>query len=171
VLSNTPAETAEGNRSYYFLDTFNRRDGKWQVVASHSSTVSAGEMGDAERRQIEQELTGMQNERARVFVSRDCSALERILAADFVGVRERGFLNKTEEIAACRENADKITSAANVNLKVNVYTKETAVVTGEVIERVKSTGGEINRQRRFAETYVKRNPAWQMVASQSMAIK
>lgn len=172
VMTNNPPETADADRAYYFLDTFNRRGGKWQVIASHSSIVRAGEIGDAERRQIEQQLIKTENERAQIFLSRDCPALEGILAADFVGVDEKGFLNKAQEIAACKESADKITSAASANVKVNVYTNETAVVTGEAIERGLDAGGrEINRRRRFTSTYVRRNAVWQAVASQSTAIK
>lgn len=171
VMTNNAAAAA-ANRSYYFLDTFNRRDGKWQVVASHSSTVPAAEVGDAERRQIEWELIEIENERAQAFASRDCSALERILATDFVGGSEQGFLNKTEEITACKKSADKITSAANANVKVSVYANDSAVVTGEVIEKGQDKDGrEINRRRRFADTYVRRNAVWQLVASQSTAIR
>jgi ketosteroid isomerase-like protein len=171
VLTNGAAETGE-NRLYYFLDTFNKRGGKWQVIASHSSIIPADEIGDAELRQTERELIKFEIDWAKAVLSRDWSVLERILAPDFVGVDEKGVTNKAQEITGYKESTDKITSAVNENVKVHIYAKDTAVVISEVVKKgLNKDGKEINRRSRRTDTFVRRSGIWQCAASQSMIIK
>src|SRR5215208_4695899 len=62
LLTNDPRQ----NRSFYFLDTFNKTGGKWRVIASSISPTPAAATGGE---QIEQEVLRLENEWARAAVA------------------------------------------------------------------------------------------------------
>lgn len=65
LLTSDPAK----NRSFRFLDTFNKKNGKWQVIATSISPADASTSPATDRRQIEQELTRLENAWAQVGVT------------------------------------------------------------------------------------------------------
>ncbi|MDQ3750167.1 MAG: nuclear transport factor 2 family protein [Acidobacteriota bacterium] len=129
-------------------------------------------LSERQRQEIEQAILKIENEWAQVIVSRDWSALERTLAPDFVGTDDWSVSNKAEEIASYKSSTDKVTSAVNANVKIHVFTKDTAVATGEVLEKGQDKDGkEFTNRWRWTDTYVRRNRIWQCVASQTTLLK
>ncbi len=159
-------------RGYLFTDTFIRRGGRWQLLASHSSRLPTSEISAEERREIERELLKMENEWAQVDVTNDKSVFQRILAPDFVSTSRSGkFLENRQEYVADWEY-EKIKSAANSDMRVHIYSDSTAIVTGiDTTKGADKAGKEWMHQDRFTDTYVKRKGVWQCVAAQVTRIK
>jgi hypothetical protein len=73
------------NRSFQFLDTFNRHDGKWEVIASSfSPTSAAAEVSDKSKQQIEKELRNLDAEAAKAVLEKNEIAITRLFAEDSV---------------------------------------------------------------------------------------
>src|SRR5688572_31247547 len=75
LLTNDP----NLNRSFFFLDTFNKINGKWRVIASSiAPTPAIGAQQDRE------ELLRFESEFAQALVKNDRATFERLVAPDFV---------------------------------------------------------------------------------------
>lgn len=122
--------TNGGNRSYYFLDTFNKRDGKWQVIATHLSQTP---QQTAEN--VEQTIIQMEREWNALIVKKDTDGLARIIADDFVGVENSGrVVGKTQSLNDIKSGGDDVQSETAENLKVRIYA-DAAVVTGTNLKK------------------------------------
>jgi ketosteroid isomerase-like protein len=165
VLMNS-AIVPGGNRSYYFLDTFNRTGGKWQIIATHFSRVS-----EATNETIEQTIMQLERERSNAAVKKDIAALKRIIADDFVGVESSGrIVNKAQTLNAVESSGDDIQSDAPDNIKIRVY-GDTAVVTGQFSTKGKNKEADSNLKLLFTNVWAKRDGHWQVVNHQATQIK
>ena len=165
LLTNDPKQ----NRSYFFLDTFNKIGGKWRVIASNISPVPAA--GGESREQIEELLRRLENEWARAEKTGDRSALGEILSPDFVSTSAEGkTLHRGERIAV--NNAD-VKSSARTELDIRVPSDSLAIVTGvDTTVRLDRGGKETERAERFTDTWSRdASGRWQCVASHASAIK
>jgi ketosteroid isomerase-like protein len=107
-----------------------------------------------------------------MFVTRNFSALERMLADDYVGSDVDSRRGKAEEIAGYKQITDKVASAAIENVKTHIFTKDAAIVTGELIIKGQTKDGkDFTNRYRFTDTYVKRNGVWQCVAAHATILK
>jgi len=92
LLTSDPAQ----NRSFRFLDTFNKKNGKWQVIATSIAPAQETASTGIDRDQIEHELTRLENAWAQVDVTNDRSIFRQIIALDFVATDSRGVLDRDQ---------------------------------------------------------------------------
>jgi ketosteroid isomerase-like protein len=118
----------------------------------------------------EQYIKESERQWAESVVSGDASALERILADDYLGVDTSGNLTtKEQEIAGTRNGKGEYISCHLNEVKVRFY-GNTAVAQGSE-SWVRRTGEP--RQGRFVwtDTWVCRNGRWQIVAAEDLALQ
>jgi hypothetical protein len=159
LLTNDPKQ----NRSYFFLDTFNRIDGKWKVIASSISPADVNESTD----QIKQNLLELENEWSSTPVSKGDSILDKILNRNFVETSPEGIvLNRDEWIES--QKREGITSGAKSEMQVRVINGSLAIVTGvDRSVRPNKDGTKTAYANRFTHTWSKNDDGqWQCVASQ-----
>ena len=157
LLTNDPAQ----NRSFYFLDTFNKIGGRWRVIASSISPSAVSETTSPE--QIEGELLQLENQLARSGTFSGPSGIDRFLAPDFVGTSANGAVQNRQEWIHGREPG-RLGSSLKSEMQVRILADDLAVVTG--IDTL--IGSELSRKAnrvRFTNTWAKRGVSWQCVAS------
>lgn len=171
VLTNSTSEndsrekSESRNRSYHFLDTFNKRNGKWEIIATHFSLISApNNLND------EQIIIGLVRRLNSATVNKDFAILAQLIGDDFVGIESTGkALNKqafTNNIEA-RNNTIRINELENMKVKIS---GDMAVVTGrKQVTEVKNNGGR-DLELRFTEVWTKRNDKWQIINYQVTSI-
>jgi ketosteroid isomerase-like protein len=120
---------------------------------------------------IERELMQLERDWSAAYLKHDTATIDRILAEDYVGTDGRGWMtNKAQEIEEAKEPAagapappfvvldEKVT-----DMKVRSY-GHVGVVTGRVIEKIKSKEKESTIQYRRTTVWVKRQGRWQCVS-------
>ncbi len=127
ITGNVTLLSNGGNRSFYFLDTFNRRGGKWQIIATHFSSVP-----ETTSENIEQTIMQMEREWRTLTVKKDIAGLKRIIADNFVGIESSGrIIDKTQTINDVASGDIDVQSDSPEDMKVRIY-GDTAVVTGRL---------------------------------------
>ena len=169
ITGNITLLTNGGNRTYYFLDTFNRRDGKWQVIATHFSRSSAPSDED-----IEQTILGMEREFSGAAVKKDTAVLQRIIADDFTGVKSSGAVTNKNQTINDIVSGDNVRLDTPEEMKVRVY-GDMAVVTGRALIKTKNKEADNftdnNVKLFFTNVWANRNGAWKLVSYQKTQIK
>lgn len=166
VLTNSAGGTGGANRSYYFLDTFNKLGGKWQVIASHFSQNL-----EPEGENTEQAVIRMERELSAATGKKDVSALNRILADDFSGIESSGSVfDKAQTINDIASGVENVQSGTPENLKVKIY-GDTAVATGRLSVSSKKNEGDYNLKMLFTDIWTKQNGQWQIVNHQATQTK
>jgi Domain of unknown function (DUF4440) len=158
------------NRSFDFLDTFNKHGNKWEVIATHFSPAASA-TSETDQKRAERELLNLENEFGQAAIVGDRSVLDRIIAPDFVGASIVGALTDKQRWPDAPSN-QRINSTTRSDLQVRVYSDSVAVVTG--IDNIVESGRErkeITHQDRFTHTWLNRNGQWQLIASQATRIK
>lgn len=120
---------------------------------------------------VERELMQLERDWSAAYLKHDTTTIDRLLAEDYVGTDGRGWMtNKAQEIEEAKEPAagapappfvvldEKVT-----DMKVRSY-GHIGVVTGRVIEKIKSKEGESTIQYRRTTVWVKRDGRWQCVS-------
>jgi ketosteroid isomerase-like protein len=121
----------------------------------------------AQKDQKETERYILESERqwAESVASGDTSAIERILADDFVGVDPKGQLYNKSQMIADTRNAPKTFVSNRLNdVKVRFY-GSTAVAQGS--ETWEKRSGERGRFV-WTDTWLRRNGRWQIVAAEDL---
>lgn len=121
--------------------------------------------------QVEQKLMQLERDWSAAFLKHDTATIDRILAEDYVGTDGRGLVtNKAQELEEAREHAAKapvppflILDESVTDMKVRRY-GNVGVVTGRVIEKIRSNGNESTIQYRRTTVWVKRDGRWQCVS-------
>jgi ketosteroid isomerase-like protein len=165
LLTSDPAK----NRSFGFLDTFNKKNSKWQVVATSMRAVQESAAG-SDRKAIEEELTRLENAWAQVDVTNDRSIFDHIIAPDFVATSASGKVRNREEWTKSWEY-EGLKNAVNKDLSVHVYSDTLAVVTGIDVTTRTDNGVEVVHEDRFTDTWLKRGGGWQVIAAQVIRLK
>ncbi len=164
ITGNVTVLTNGGNRSYYFLDTFNQRGGKWQVIATHFSRIP-------EPTSMEQTVMQMEREWSNAIIKKDIAGLKRIIADDFAGVESSGrVVNKAQTISEIESGSDDVQSETAEDLKVRVY-GDTAIVTGRLLVNGEKNEAGYNLKLLFTKVWAKRDGQWQVVNYQATQIK
>src|SRR5215217_2794174 len=86
----------ERNRSFNFLDTFNKTGGKWHIIASSMSPTTANPETSG-LGPIEQELLRLESGWAQVDVTNDRSIFDKIISPDFVETSISGKVRNRQE--------------------------------------------------------------------------
>jgi len=162
ITGNVTVLTNAGNRSYYFLDTFNRRGGKWQIIATHFSRTP-----ELNNENIEQTIMQMERDWNALTIKKDAAGLGRIIAEDFVGVESSGrMFNKTQVINVIESGSGAVQSEAAEDLKVRVY-GDTAIVTGQFSIKSEKNEADDNLKLLFTNVWAKRDGQWLIVSRQA----
>ncbi|MGI9034492.1 MAG: nuclear transport factor 2 family protein [Pyrinomonadaceae bacterium] len=163
--SESGGNMVSGNRSYNFLDTFNKRGGKWQIIATHFSRVS-----DATGENSEQTLTRLERELNAAIARKDAAKFQRLAADDFNGIESRGgIFNKSQTINGFETGGNDVEPAIPADLKIKIY-GDAATVTGYLL--MSDNGKEENGSRKlaFTDVWIKRNDQWQIVNRQTAGV-
>ena len=164
VLTNNTSE-AGGNRSYSFLDTFNKRGDKWQIIASNFSRVPYS-INESD----EQAVRRLKREWSDAIVKRDIASLRRIIADDFTGIESTGrVIDKAQFINGIASGAEDVQSANPEDIKVRVH-GDAAVITGRHLVKGVKKEGSYSPQILFTDIWTKRNGNWQVVNYQATHI-
>jgi uncharacterized protein (TIGR02246 family) len=119
----------------------------------------------------EQQIKDLQQEMIQAMIRGDATALDRILADDFIGTNPLGHVNyKQHGVEEFRSPDLTVESIDTDDLRVHVYV-ETAVITGRASMKARFKDQEIKMgAHRFTSVYAKRDGRWQLVASQATMI-
>ena len=106
------------------------------------------------------------------LLTHDTTAIEKLVAEDFVGTSSSGKLgDKATLLAGAKSDRSVYKTAASGDLSVHSYGPNIAVVVGTSKETGKDSAGKsFSRAYRFTDTWVERNGEWQCVAAQAMAL-
>jgi len=166
LLTNDP----DRNRSFFFLDTFNKIGGKWQVIASSISPTPAN--GSSDQGGTEQGLIQLENELANAVATSDRSTFGKILGPDFVNTSNAGNVQDRRQWIDARER-DGIKSAIRSEMKVRLANDSLAVVTGvDTTVRLDKDGKQVVQTDRFTHTWSRNSTGqWQCVAAHATRLQ
>jgi uncharacterized protein (TIGR02246 family) len=155
-----------GNQKGKWVSVYQRQaDGSWKILwdieNSDLPAVDAPPVG-------KDELTLLQIERewAAAVVKKDATALENILAAEFVAHDSSGARNKMQTMDNVRSPSAKIESGDLSDMKV-VVLGDTAIVHGLWTKRSSTADKDTSGRSRWTDTFVRRDGRWQCVGSYS----
>ena len=118
-----------------------------------------------DRKETERYIVESERQWAESVATGDTSAIERILADDFIGVDPKGELyNKQQMIAETRNAPKQFVSNRLNDVKVRFYGR-VAIAQGS--ERWEKHSGERGRFV-WTDTWVRRNRTWKIVAAEDL---
>ena len=130
--------------------------------------ISVGQEQSASRDQrsgVEQVIRQLDNERIQAQIHADATALDRIYAADFIGVGPSGRVRTKPQVISDFTSGDlKFQSITTDEVQVRVY-ENTAVETGLSTMIGQDKGKAVPRDTRFTRVWVKQQGSWRLVAN------
>lgn len=152
-----------------------------QKAAENANTVAPAASPTAETidtAAIETELLRIENDWPRVIKEKDVEAVKRVEADDGIFVYPDGTVgDKSTDVKDMENGALSAESWELSDLKVNVISKDAAVVSGRSVVKngkYKMPNGksiDISGQYRFIDTFARRNGEWKLVAGASTPIR
>ena len=138
------------------------------VVMLAVTSMALGQKQSAkkdQRRNVEQVIRRLDDERIQAQVHADATALDRIYADDFVGVGPSGTVrSKPQVIADFTSGNLKFQSITTDEVQVRVY-GNTAVETGLSTMTGQDKGKDVPRNTRFTRVWVNQRGRWRLVAN------
>jgi uncharacterized protein (TIGR02246 family) len=138
------------------------------VVILAATSIALGQRQSAksvQRRNVEQAIRRLDNERIQAQIHADASALDRIYADDFIGVGPSGTVRTKPQVIADFTSGDlKFQSITTDEVQVRVY-GNTAVETGRSTMTGQDKGKSVPRDTRFTRVWVKQRGRWRLVAN------
>ncbi|MFL6230324.1 MAG: nuclear transport factor 2 family protein [Pyrinomonadaceae bacterium] len=140
------------------------------LVVAALACAGAGQTQDARTRgasRDEAAVRAADRAWAEAIARGDVRALGELFADEFIIVSQNGDLkNKQQEINNLAPAPDVVTYYFRTeDVEARVY-DDAAVVRGRAVWRVKWQGRDIDNNRRYTSTYVKRRGRWLLVAQQ-----
>jgi ketosteroid isomerase-like protein len=121
---------------------------------------------DQERAQAEEQILERGQEWATAELRGDATALDRLLADDFIGIGPRGFmLTKEQWLARFRSGDIRYDSFTWDDVRVRVY-GDAAVATGRQAQQGKYKDQDIAGQFRATLVFVRQGGRWVLAALQ-----
>ena len=121
--------------------------------------------GRDQRSGVEQVIRQLDNERIQAQIHADAAALDRIYAADFIGVGPSGRVRTKPQVISDFTSGDlKFQSITTEEVQVRVY-ENTAVETGLSTMIGQDKGKAVPRDTRFTRVWVKQQGSWRLVAN------
>jgi len=118
-----------------------------------------------DRKNIEETIKKLDNERIQAQIHADRMALDRIYASDFIGVGPSGTVRTKPQVISDFTSGDlKFQSITTDEVQVRVY-GNTAVETGRSTMIGQDKGRTVPRETRFTRVWVKEQGQWQLVAN------
>src|SRR5213595_782780 len=138
------------------------------VLALTATAIALGQKQSASRDQrssVEQAIRQLDNERIQAQIHADATALDRIYAADFIGVGPSGTVRTKPQVISDFTSGDlKFQSITTDEVQVRVY-RNTAVETGLSTMIGQDKGKTVPRDTRFTRVWVKQQGNWRLVAN------
>ena len=120
---------------------------------------------DSHRTSVEETIRKLDNERIQAQIHADATALDRIYAADFIGVGPSGTVRTKPQVISDFTSGDlKFQSITTDDVQVRVY-GSTAVETGLSTMIGQDKGQTVPRDTRFTRVWVKQQEHWRLVAN------
>ena len=120
---------------------------------------------DANQTSVEETIRKVDNERIQAQIHADATALDRIYAADFIGVGPSGRVRTKPQVISDFTSGDlKFQSITTDDVQVRVY-ENTAVETGRSTMIGQDKGQTVPRDTRFTRVWVKQQGRWRLVAN------
>ena len=114
---------------------------------------------------VEETIRKLDNERIQAQIHADATALDRIYAADFIGVGPSGTVRTKPQVISDFTSGDlKFQSITTDDVQVRVY-ENTAVETGRSTMIGQDKGQTVPRDTRFTRVWVKQQVHWRLVAN------
>jgi ketosteroid isomerase-like protein len=114
---------------------------------------------------VEQAIRQLDNERIQAQINADAAALDRIYAADFIGVGPSGTVRDKAHVISDFTSGDlKFQSITTDEVQVRIY-ENTAVETGLSTMVGQDKGKTVPRDTRFTRVWVKQQGHWRLVAN------
>jgi ketosteroid isomerase-like protein len=139
------------------------------LVALCACSAAGQTRGGARRKPSREESAVLAADRAwaDAIARGDVAALDRVFADEFVIVSPNGDVkDKRQEINNLAPAPDVTTYYFRTeDVEARVY-KDAAVVRGRAVWKVKYKGQDIDNNRRYTSTYVRRGGHWLLVAQQ-----
>ena len=115
------------------------------------------------RGSIEQVIRQLDHERIQAQIDADAAALERIYAADFIGVGPSGVVRtKPQVISDFTSGELKFQSITTDEVQVRIY-GNTAIETGRSTMIGQDKGKTVPRDTRFTRVWIKQQGHWRLV--------
>ena len=128
------------------------------VLALTATSIALGQKQSASRDQrssVEETIRKLDNERIQAQIHADATALDRIYAADFIGVGPSGRVRTKSQVISDFTSGDlKFQSITTDEVQVRVY-ENTAVETGLSTMVGQDKGKAVPRDTRFTRVWVK----------------
>jgi uncharacterized protein (TIGR02246 family) len=138
------------------------------VLSITLTSIARGQEQSASRDQrssVEQAIRQVDNERIQAQIHADATALDRIYAADFIGVGPSGTVRtKPQVIADFTSGNLKFQSISTDEVQVRVY-ENTAVETGLSTMVGQDKGKTVPHDTRFTRVWVRQQGRWRLVAN------
>ena len=120
---------------------------------------------DSHQTSVEDVIRELDNERIQAQIHADAKALDRIYAADFIGVGPSGRVRTKPQVILDFTSGDlKFQSITTDEVQVRVY-GNTAVETGLSTMVGQDKGKAVPRDTRFTRVWVKQEERWRLVAN------
>ena len=114
---------------------------------------------------VEETIRKLDNERIQAQIHADATALDRIYAADFIGVGPSGTVRTKPQVILDFTSGDlKFQSITTDDVQVRVY-GDTAVESGRSTMVGQDKGKTVPRHTRFTRVWVRQQGRWQLVAN------
>src|ERR1700747_3544739 len=115
------------------------------------------------RKSIEKVIRQLDHERIQAQIESDAAALERIYAADFIGVGPSGAVRtKPQVISDFTSGELKFQSITTDEVQVRIY-GNTAIETGRSTMNGQDRGKAVPRDNRFMRVLIKQQGRWRLV--------
>lgn len=119
----------------------------------------------------ESKLIALENAWNQAQLHHDAKALENLVGDHFIYTDTDGsVMNKTQFLADAKDPDYRATSAANSNVKIDLY-DNTAVVSGSYHTVGTYKGKAFDHRGRFTDTWIFLNGQWQCVASHTTLLQ
>ncbi len=141
------------------------------LLAPGSAAPADASLPESLRREIVRTLEALEREWFGVYETHDLAPLQRLIADDFVATLADGAMRgKQEHIAAYRADFESLERVENAEMRVRVYTRELAVVTGVYTAVLRGEAGTGTRYR-YTDTWLRRGGRWQCVATHESRVE
>ena len=135
------------------------------VVILIAAPMSVARNQRAPMTSVKETIMKLDKERIQAQIHADAKALNRIYAADFIGVGPSGRVRTKPQVIADFTSRDlKFQSITTDDVLVRVY-GDTAVETGRSTMIGNDKGQTINQDTRFTRVWVKKRGRWQIVSN------
>jgi ketosteroid isomerase-like protein len=135
------------------------------VTAASIAPAQAQNAPRASRKNVDQIIRHVDQERIQAQIGADAAALDRIYADDFIGIGPSGVVRtKSQVIADFTSGNLRFQSITADDVRVRVY-GNTAVETGRSTMIGQDGAKPVPRDNRFTRVWVKQQRGWRLVSN------